>query len=432
MRLLQAAACALLAGACAGATDTPATGTDRDQTPAANVRCDPDNGGLTLPDGFCAIVAHQGVGRARHLAVSEDGRVYVALSRPSGGGAIVALRDTDGDARLDAEQRFGETGGTGIATHGDWLYFAPNTAVHRYRLGPDLAPATAAEEVVTGFPGQRSHAAKSIAFDSAGNLYVNVGGPSNACQVQDRQHGSPGQDPCPELERQTGIWRFRPAGTPLRQQDGARFATGIRNAVAIAWSPAADALFVVQHGRDMLNVIAPEHFDEQANAELPAEELLRVDEGDDFGHPYCYYDPDQRRRVLAPEYGGDGRTVGRCDAFEEPVATYPAHFAPNDLLFYTAGHFPERYRGGAFIAFHGSWNRAPEPQAGYQVVFQPMSGGAAAGEWEVFADGFAGPGTIREPGDADHRPMGLAVAPDGSLYVVDSVAGRIWRVFWRG
>jgi glucose/arabinose dehydrogenase len=432
MRLLIVSVMAMLTPACSGSPEqTGAQRTAPASAPVA-VRCDDNNGGLTLPSGFCAAVVHDGVGRARHIAVAPNGNVYVALREPSGGGSIVALRDSDNDGRLDEEQRFGTTGGTGIAVHDGWLYFAPNTAVTRYRLGPGLAPAGDAEDVVTGFPEQRGHAAKTIAFDAAGNLYVNVGGPSNACQVADREAGSPGQDPCPELARQTGIWRFDPARGSQTQQDGTRYATGIRNAVALAWHPVADALFVVQHGRDMLNVIAPDDFDASDNAELPAEEFLRVDEGVDYGHPYCYYDHHQQRRVLAPEYGGDGETVGRCDQYPPPAAVYPAHFGPNDLLFYTGSHFPEQYRNGSFVAFHGSWNRAPEPQRGYKVTFRAMTNGQPAADYEIFADGFAGRETIGQPNQATYRPMGLAEAPDGSLYVVDSVVGRIWRIFWRG
>jgi glucose/arabinose dehydrogenase len=399
---------------------------------AAAASCAPDNGGLTLPDGFCAWIAHEGVGRARHIAVAPNGNVYVALREPSGGGAVVGLRDSSGDGMLDEEARFGEEGGTGIAVRDGWLYFAPNTRVERYRLGDRLAPAGAAEPVVTGFPEQRSHAAKTLTFDRAGRLYVNVGGPSNACQVADREAGSPGQDPCPELARQTGIWRFDIARSPQTQQDGERYATGIRNAVALDWHPQADALYVVQHGRDMLDVIAPAEFDAESNAELPAEEFLRVGEGDDFGHPYCYYDHLQQRRVLAPEYGGDGRSVGRCDQYAEPVAVYPAHFAPNDLLFYDGQQFPARYAGGSFVAFHGSWNRAPLEQRGYKVTFRAMENGRPAADFEVFADGFTGRDVVQQPREAEHRPMGLAQVPDGSLYIVDSVRGRIWRVVWRG
>jgi mono/diheme cytochrome c family protein len=134
--------------------------------------------------------------------------------------------------------------------------------------------------------------------------------------------------------------------------------------------------------------------------------------------------------VLAPEYGGDGGKVGDCNKSEPPVAALPAHWAPNDLKIYKASHFPKAYQGGAFIAFHGSWNRAPGPQGGYNVVFQPLSDGEASGNYTVFADSFAG--RKKEPGAAIHRPSGLAVGPDGALYITDDKAGRIWRVTYSG
>ena len=180
------------------------------------------------------------------------------------------------------------------------------------------------------------------------------------------------------------------------------------------------ALYGVQHGRDQLGD-SPGFTDEQS-AELPAEEMFRVDEGDDFGWPYCYFDGRAGRRVLAPEYGGDGTEVGRCGDYEMPIATFPAHWAPNDIVFYDGAMFPAKYRGGAFVAFHGSWNRAPMPQAGYNVVFVPFSNGAA-GEWEVFAEGFAG-GERGLPGSADHRPTGLALGP-GRVAVRERRRGRL-------
>jgi glucose/arabinose dehydrogenase len=392
--------------------------------------CDADNGGLVLADGFCAFVAHEGVGAARHIAVAPNGHVYVAVTgRQNTPAGVIALRDTNGDGRLDEQQHLETMGGTGVAVHDGWLYFAPNTHVDRYRLdGAALLPTGEAERVVSGFPEQRSHAAKTMTFDAAGNLYVNVGGPSNACQAQDRQHGSPGQDPCPELEWQTGIWRFEAGRTGLQQSDGRRYATGIRNAVALDWNHADNTLYAVQHGRDMLNVIDPDNFDASDNAELPGEEFLRVIEGADFGHPYCYWDPQQNRRVLAPEYGGDGSEVGRCADYAQPIYSYPAHWAPNELFFYRGQHFPTQYRNGAFIAWHGSWNRAPEPQRGYKVTFQRVENGRVVGEPVIFADGFAGTDHIAAPGDAEFRPMGLAVTPEGALYIVESVRGRIWRV----
>ncbi|HLR31743.1 MAG TPA: hypothetical protein VK074_04600, partial [Fodinibius sp.] len=130
--------------------------------------------------------------------------------------------------------------------------------------------------------------------------------------------------------------------------------------------------------------------------------------------------------------GGDGQEVGRCAEYLDPVAAFPGHWAPNGLLFYKGEHFPERYRGGAFVAFHGSWNRAPLPQQGYKVSFVPFEDGNTAGDYETFADGFAGVEPIPNRGAAEYRPMGLAMGPDGALFISDSQEGRIWRVVYTG
>ena len=170
----------------------------------------------------------------------------------------------------------------------------------------------------------------------------------------------------------------------------------------------------------------PKLYTPEAGHELPSEVLVEVKEGADYGWPTCYYDPLLKSLVLAPEYGGDGKTVGVCADKTGPVAAFPAHWAPNDVLIYNGKQFPESWHGGAFIAFHGSWNRAPGPQGGYNVVYQPLADGKASGDYVIFADGFAG--SEKAPGRAEHRPAGLAVGPDGALYVSDDVKGRIWRI----
>jgi glucose/arabinose dehydrogenase len=393
-------------------------------------KCAPGNAGLAVPPGFCVQIFADRVGRARHITVGKNGDVFVALATsrdeddPTG---VLALRDIDGDGQADIQRRFGDTGGTGIALHGDHLYFAPDDAVLRYpmRTG-SLEPVGPPDTILAGLPADRSHRAKSIAIARDGSLYVNIGAPSNACQVQSRTPGSPGQDPCPELETRGGIWRFDGNRTGQTQADGQRFATGLRTVVALTLHPLSGGLFGAVHGRDRLNTLWPELFDERQNAEKPSEELVLIEAGDDFGWPYCYHDPEIRLLVLAPEYGGDGLERGRCTEKKEPIVAFPAHWAPNALLFYSGTQFPSHYRLGAFVAFHGSWNRAPLPQGGYNVVFVPFAGDRPAAEWEVFADGFAG--ADRSPRGAAHRPSGLAQGPNGSLFVTDDRSGRIYKI----
>lgn len=393
--------------------------------------CAPDPG-ITLPAGFCATVFADHLGVARHMVVSGSGDLYVALESRAHGGGIAVLRDTDGDGRADLQRWFGDDGGTGIGLHAGYLYFATDTAVLRFALKPGQAlPVSGPERVVSGFPIQFEHAAKSIAFDGSGRLYVNVGAPSNACQRSDRSPGSPGEKPCPLLAEHGGLWRFDADRTGQRfGRDGARYATGIRNAVALSWGGAPAGLYALQMGRDQLSYDWPQLYSDAENAELPAEEFLAVHEGDDFGWPYCYYDQLQKRKLLAPEYGGDGKTAGDCGKYAQPIAAYPGHWAPEAVLFYTGAAFPARYREGAFISFHGSWNRAPLPQAGYKVIFQPLKDGRPSGDYEVFADGFAGGAPLASQNDARYRPMGLAQGPDGALYIGDTQQGRIWRIIY--
>lgn len=407
-----------------------------DEARAPSQGCDPDNGGITLPEGFCALVVADSVGGARHLEVAPNGDVFVAIRNtrgPDGSvitGGVVILRDLDGDGRADETYRFGENGGNEVLLGEGYVYFATDDAVLRYPFPAGAtAPGGPPDTLVKELPAVQNHRAKSLALGEDGSLYVNIGSPSNACQEEPRSVGSPGLDPCPQLETRAGIWRFDATRTNQTQGDGSRFATGLRNTVALTMHPSGE-LYGVIHGRDQLSALWSESFTQEESAEKPSEEFVRINEGDDFGWPYCYHDPAVDTKVLAPEYGGDGEVVGRCSKMKDPLIGFPAHWAPNDLAFYTGDQFPPEYRGGAFIAFHGSWNRAPLPQGGYSVTFSPFQGGSATGEWSVFADGFSG--GDKSPRGAAHRPTGLSVGPDGSLYISDSQVGRVWRVVYRG
>ncbi len=400
-----------------------------------------ENGGLILPEGFVATAVVNALeGTIRHIAVNENGDVYAKLRYHGPDAGNVVLRDTNGDSRADIIRKFGAYPfdgpfGTGMRIHQGYLYFSSQTKVYRQQLTPGkMVPESEIEVIVIddNVPSRREHIGKPLAFDDAGNLYVPFGGPSNACQDPKRTPGAPGLDPCPQLANYGGVWRFDAYRKGQKQDDGCLFSSGIRSLVGMEWNPADRNLYAVMHGRDDLLRMFANHFDPWESAMLPSEEFLKITEGSHFGWPYCFFDQITGQKVLNPEYGGDGTLIGRCQEYDLPIMGFPGHWAPNDILFYRGEQFPERYRDGAFVAFHGSTNRAPYPQSGYIVGFIPFRDGAPTGNWEIFADGFARVDTIYSVKDAVFRPMGLAVGPDGSLYVGDTEKGAIWRIRFAG
>ncbi len=413
--------------------------------PASSQPCAGDNGGITLPNGFCASVFADHLGHVRHMAVGGNGVLYVNTwsgryygnDKPPPGGFLSALQDTKRAGHADVIKRFGPTpadgnhGGTGIALYNGALFAETNDKIVRYPLPADgLVPTGAAAVVVSSLPLTGDHPMHPFIIDPKGALYVDLGSATNACQVKNRSLRSPGIDPCTELETRGGTWRYDANRTDQKFSPAERYATGIRNGEGFAFD-ASGRLYVTQHGRDQLSQNWPKLYTTRQGADLPAEEVLLLEQGADYGWPECYFDNEQQKLVLAPEYGGDGgKSAGVCAQKRGPVAFFPAHWAPNDLAIYNGTAFPSAYRGGAFIAFHGSWNRAPLAQGGYNVVFQPLADGKAAGKFVVFANGFAG--RFSDPGRAAYRPTGLAVAPDGALYVSDDRVGRIWRVTYQG
>jgi glucose/arabinose dehydrogenase/cytochrome c5 len=407
--------------------------------------CGGDSGGLSLPPGFCATIFAEHIGHARQMAVGSDGTLYVNTwsgryynnDKPQDGGFVVALKDTTGAGTADRVARFGGTaaegdnGGTGINLYNGKLYVETNDKIVRYDLpAGGGVPTGKPDIVVSDLPVTGDHPMHPFLIDATGALFVDLGTATNACQAQNRVLGALGQKPCKELDTRGGIWRYDANRTGQVFSPAERYATGLRNGEGFA-SDAQGRVYVTQHGRDQLAENWPQLYTEAQGRELPAEELVQLTKGADYGWPMCYFDSAQDKLVLAPEYGGDGgKKIGVCADKTRPVAAFPAHWAPNDLAIYKGTLFPKIYEGAAFIAFHGSWNRAPAPQGGYNVVVQPMAGGQPSGKYEIFADGFAGPD--KNPGQAIHRPSGLAVGTKGELYISDDIAGTIWRVTYQG
>jgi glucose/arabinose dehydrogenase len=382
--------------------------------------------GLVLPPGFHASVVADGLGPLRHMAFhGNDLYVSTRHGKDQPGVGIIALHLTP-DHKADQTTHFSSVDqGSGIRLYRGALYAASGTGVYRFALAGDaLVPAAAPETIVDGLP-PGNHA---IAFDSEGDMFVSMDGGGNICtDPKASKDAKPvGLKPCPNLETKAGIWRFDATKTGQKFADGDHFATGIRNMAAMDWR-SGDALYGAMHGRDGTHVAFPELVS-AADDDAIADEMHRVTKGTDFGWPYTYYDGARKMRLASPEYGGDGKTAAAGDM---PVAAFqPQRPAPVDMAFYTGTMFPRMYRGGAFLAMHGGGADGavlPNGHGGYNVTFVPFTANGKAGTPIVFADGFAG-ANGKNVKTAAYRPVGVAVGPNGALYVADSDKGRIWRI----
>ena len=390
------------------------------QTPITSAIKNVDNplhAGLQLPPGFIATIVAEGLDGARHIAFNKQGGLYVKLSKLKGGKGIIYLKDKNGDGIFEEQMVFGDYPGTGIYIKKDYLYASSNDYVYRYKLnnkGEVIHP-DEPEKIIAGLVNRNRDNSKSIVVDDRGNLYVNIGSYLNACLVDPNSKQAP--NPCPLLDSVGGIWQFKTDKINQQYKDGVHYATGFKNVVGLDWNSKTNSLFVMQHNRDQLHNLYPEYFTAEQSNLVPAETMYEVHKGADGGWPYVYYDQYQHKKILSPEYGGDGKKEGVVKALD-PVVAFPAHLAPNGLLFYTGKMFPKKYKNGAFIAFHG---KSPELQKGYLVAFIPFKNGKPSGEWEIFADNF-------KTGTNQHKPCGLAQAPDGSIYVSDDAKGTIYRI----
>jgi glucose/arabinose dehydrogenase len=390
--------------------------------------------GLVLPPGFHASVVSEGLGPIRHIAVRPNGDLYISTSvdKQNKGDGIIAVH-LDANHKADRVEHFGTVaGGTGIRFYKGALYAASATSVYRFNFSDNnaLTPGKDPEIIVDGMPAEHPGFARAnvaLAFDDKANLYVALEASANLCTDPKAPQGAPaaGLKPCPDLAERAGVWRFN--ANKIGQKfpaDGERVATGIRDISSLDWSATDGNLYGIMHGRDTTNRMFPNvvSADDENNI---ADEMHRITKETNFGWPYTYYDGVRKMRLIAPEYGGDGKTAAPSGTYSTPILTFQSpRAAPVDLLFYSGNKFPAEYRGGAFIVLHGTRSKT-----GYDVVFVPFNREGKAGDPKIFADGFAGFETTgATPGPAKYRPIGEAVGADGALYVADSQKGRVWRI----
>ncbi|MGZ3753039.1 MAG: PQQ-dependent sugar dehydrogenase, partial [Mucilaginibacter sp.] len=358
---------------------------------------------LKLPAGFSATIVADSLGAVRHLAVNSHGDIYVKLNALKDGKGIYFLTDTNHDGKMDKKIGFGNYPGTGIIIKNNDLYASSNTGVFRYKLNNAGAVVDTGkpETIVQGLIDRKRDNSKSIAIDDQNNLYVTVGSYNETCRKEGSGEGMPG---CPLLDSVGGIWQFKANKLNQGYPDAVHYAKGLKNVVGVNWNSSTNSLFAMQHGRGSFDDKFPQYYTPKQSSELPAETMYELYHGADAGWPFVYYDQFQKKKILSPEYGGDGKKTVE-GKYLDPIVAFPAHLAPNDLLFYTGTMFPEKYRNGAFIVFHG---QSPQLKKGYLVAFVPFKNGKPSGEWEIFADNFAGVDLNQPKSPLHYRPMGLA------------------------
>ncbi len=343
---------------------------------------------VQVPPGFEVQVFAEGLNGPRFMAFGPDGVLYAA---DRGNNRIVALPDEDGDGAADEIRVFAtdlERPHSLVFHEGAW-YIGVQTGV--VRLVDEDADGTAdSKESVANLPTGGSHSTRTVEFLPDGRMVVSVGSTCNVCEEED--------------PRRAAVVVYDDAnGT-----GESLFAIGLRNAVGLAIHPTTGELWATNNGRDLMG------------DDLPPENVYIVREGLDYGWPRCHSGD-----ISDPEFGGPNA----CDGVEQPITAMQAHSAPLGMVFYTGQDsehpFPKEYWGDLFIAFHGSWNRSVP--TGYKIVRLPLDGSQPTSSVIDFAVGWLDEATD----EADGRPVGLAVGPDGAMYVSDDKGGFVYRIWYR-
>ncbi len=343
---------------------------------------------LNLPEGFSIALYAENVEGARSMAMGADGTLFVGTRNE---GKVYALKDTDGDYKVDENYTIASDldQPNGVAFKNGDLYVAAVSKMFKYTdIESQLENPQDPELIYDDYPTEFHHGWKYIAFGPDDKLYVPVGAPCNIC------------DSATVDKRYASITRM-----DLEGKNREIVAHGVRNTVGFTWHPDTDELWFTDNGRDMMG------------DDIPPGELNKLTEvGQHFGYPYCH-----GGTVKDPEYG-DQRP---CSDFVPPVQPLGAHVAALGVKFGKGPMFPEAYRGHAFLAEHGSWNRSSK--VGYRITMVKLENGEAV-SYEPFIDGWLD----EESQEAFGRPVDLLFLEDGSLLISDDEGNAIYRVTYKG
>jgi glucose/arabinose dehydrogenase len=377
LTLLLAVALASCGGPFAGS----ARSSDPTQTPYGLQQ--PDLAGIQVPAGFRITTYATGLRAPRFLTFGADGTLFVA---ESGSGAVVALSDPGhtGAAATRTTVLDHLNYPTSVEVSMGALYVGERSEIVRVPIGPDLR-ATGKQVIVPDLPTAGNHITRTVHLGPGGKLYVAIGSTCDACVEAD--------------PRRAAIWVYNADGS-----GGRLFARGLRNAVGLANNSWNGQMWATDMGRDYLG------------EDSPPDTIYALRDGADYGWPRCHAGD-----ILDPALG----QPGDCNGIEQPLVKLPAHSSPLGLAFYRTGAFPAAWHG-LFVAYHGSWNRMVP--TGYKIVFIPLNAqGAVAGPPQDFATGW-----LHADGTVTGRPVGLAIGPDGALYVSDDQAGAVYRIVYSG